>query len=63
MDIRATEELALQFSRLSPERRAYLAGYMDGLAFLREQEAGQSKQEAAPGPSRKAVAAGPSNIR
>ena len=63
MDIRATEELALQFSRLSPERRAYLARYMDGLAFLREQEAGQSKQEAGQGPSRKAVAAGPSNIR
>ena len=35
--MRNTAELAAQFSKLSPERRAYLSGYMDGLAFLADQ--------------------------
>lgn len=63
MDIRSAEELTMQFSRLSPERRAYLSGYMDGLACIRDREPVQNDREAGQGPSRKTVAAGPSQIR
>ena len=61
--LRNTAELAAQFSKLSPERRAYLSGYMDGLAFLADQEVCQDAQKAGQRPSRAAVAAGPSQIR